>query len=58
MLETYRKELMKMDPEDVTEIQTGPDDRFQCFFWMYGLSVRTYKAHLRPVVIVDGTFLK
>ncbi|PIA64673.1 hypothetical protein AQUCO_00100259v1 [Aquilegia coerulea] len=49
---------MSVDPDAVTDILTGPGDRFECFFWTYGISVRVYKKNLRPVVIVDGTFLK
>ncbi|PIA36754.1 hypothetical protein AQUCO_03200018v1 [Aquilegia coerulea] len=44
LLETYSHELMSVDPDAVTDILTGPGDRFECFFWTY--------------VIVDGTFLK
>ncbi|PIA30014.1 hypothetical protein AQUCO_05700012v1 [Aquilegia coerulea] len=58
LLETYSHELMSVDPDAVTDILTGPGDRFECFFWTYGISVRVYKKNLRPVVIVDGTFLK
>ncbi|PIA57047.1 hypothetical protein AQUCO_00600046v1 [Aquilegia coerulea] len=58
LLETYSHELMSVDPDAVTDILTGPGDRLECFFWTYGISVRVYKKNLRPVVIVDGTFLK
>ncbi|PIA52900.1 hypothetical protein AQUCO_01000638v1 [Aquilegia coerulea] len=58
MLETYCNELKKVDPDAVTDILTNPLGNFECIFWTYGITIRAYKKTLRPIILVDGTFLK
>lgn len=58
LLHTYCNELKLVDPDAHTEIITTQGDRFEAFFWTYGITVRAYRNTLRPIIMVDGTFLK
>ncbi|KAF6144851.1 hypothetical protein GIB67_001862 [Kingdonia uniflora] len=52
-------EVKLVELDFVFDIQTTSckDKRFTGYFWCFGPSKKTYKL-LRPVVVIDGTFLK
>ncbi|KAF6165484.1 hypothetical protein GIB67_023313 [Kingdonia uniflora] len=56
---SYFVELRLVDPDFLFDIQTTSckDKRFTRCFWCFGPPKKTYKL-LRPVVMIDGTFLK
>ncbi|KAF6148060.1 hypothetical protein GIB67_024235 [Kingdonia uniflora] len=59
LLTSYFMEVRLVDPNFVFDIQTTSckDKRFTRCFWCFGSPKKTYKL-LRPVVVIDGTFLK
>ncbi|KAF6143707.1 hypothetical protein GIB67_021717 [Kingdonia uniflora] len=59
LLTSYFAEVRLVDPDFVFDIQTTSckDKRFTRCFWCFGPPKKTYKQ-LRPVVVIDGTFLK
>ncbi|KAF6169840.1 hypothetical protein GIB67_034232 [Kingdonia uniflora] len=59
LLTSYFAEVRLVDPDFVFDIQTMSckDKRFTRYFWYFGPPKKTYKL-LRPVVVIDETFLK
>ncbi|KAF6142892.1 hypothetical protein GIB67_022771 [Kingdonia uniflora] len=59
LLTSYFTEVRLVNPDFVFDIQTTSckDKRFTRCFWCFGPPKKTYKL-LRPVVVIDGTFLK
>ncbi|KAF6168204.1 hypothetical protein GIB67_011589 [Kingdonia uniflora] len=55
----YFTEVRLVDPDLVFDIQTTSykDRRFIRCFWYFGTPIKAYKL-LRPVVVIDKTFLK
>ncbi|XP_065857241.1 uncharacterized protein [Euphorbia lathyris] len=58
LLPDYCEMLKSTNPGTVTHIETDDDDQFRFFFMAMGASLRGFKLHIRPVIAVDGTFLK
>ncbi|KAF6156270.1 hypothetical protein GIB67_008040 [Kingdonia uniflora] len=56
---SYFAEVRLADPDFVVDIHTTSckDKRFTRHFWYFGHPKKTYKL-LRPVVVIDKTFLK
>ncbi|KAF6137936.1 hypothetical protein GIB67_041809 [Kingdonia uniflora] len=59
LLTSYFAEVRLVDPDLVFDIQTITCSfkRFIRCFWYFGPPKKTYKL-LRPIVVIDGTFLK
>ncbi|XP_073275502.1 uncharacterized protein [Primulina huaijiensis] len=57
-LASYCYILEKNNPGTTTYIQTDKGDRFLYFFLSLGPSIRGFHSSMRPVICVDGTFLK
>ncbi|XP_073152970.1 uncharacterized protein [Henckelia pumila] len=57
-LASYCYILEKNNPGTTTYIQTDQGDRFLYFFLSLGPSIRGFHSSMRPVICVDGTFLK
>ncbi|KAL5546205.1 hypothetical protein UlMin_005892 [Ulmus minor] len=57
LLPSYWYVLKKNNPGSVTKIMKDSENRFKFLFVAYGLSIEGWK-HCRPVIVVDGTFLK
>ncbi|KAF6158444.1 hypothetical protein GIB67_022041, partial [Kingdonia uniflora] len=59
LLTSYFVEVRLVDPDLVFDIQTTSckDKKFTRCFWYFGPPKKTYKL-LRPVVVIDKTFLK
>ncbi|KAF6175782.1 hypothetical protein GIB67_035909 [Kingdonia uniflora] len=59
LLTSYFTEVRLVDSNLVFDIQTTicKDKRFTRSFWCFGSPKKTYKL-FRPVVVIDGTFLK
>ncbi|KAF6169968.1 hypothetical protein GIB67_034360 [Kingdonia uniflora] len=59
LLISYFAEVRLVDPNFIFDIQTMSckDKRFIRYVWSFGPPKKTYKL-LRPVVVIDGTFLK
>ncbi|KAF9604044.1 hypothetical protein IFM89_001404 [Coptis chinensis] len=59
LLNTYSKELMKVDRFSFTKLQiVGNTDRFKCYFWSYGITVRSFRHICRPHTEINGTHLR
>ena len=41
----------------VTNIDTPDDDQFNRFFWAFGPSIMSFTSSLRPMIVVDGSYL-
>ncbi|KAL5552526.1 hypothetical protein UlMin_039927 [Ulmus minor] len=57
LLPSYCHVLKKNNPESMTKIMKDSENRFKFLFVAYGVSIESWK-HCRPVIVVDGTFLK
>ncbi|XP_073133879.1 uncharacterized protein [Henckelia pumila] len=57
-LASYCYILEKNNTETTTYIQIDQGDRFLYFFLSLGPSIRSFHSSMRPVICVDGTFLK
>ncbi|KAF6157652.1 hypothetical protein GIB67_037225 [Kingdonia uniflora] len=59
LLTSYFAEVRLVDLDFAFDIQTTSckDKRFTKCFWCFSPPKKTYKL-LRPVVVIDGTFLK
>ncbi|KAL5537704.1 hypothetical protein UlMin_045636 [Ulmus minor] len=57
LLPSYCHVLKKNNPGSVTKIMKDSQNRFKFLFVAYGVSIEGWK-HCRPVIVVDGTFLK
>ncbi|GJS66083.1 transposase, MuDR, MULE transposase domain protein [Tanacetum coccineum] len=42
----------------VTHIETDDEDRFKMVFIAFGVVIRSFKYHMRPLIIIDATHLK
>ncbi|GKD36004.1 transposase, MuDR, MULE transposase domain protein [Tanacetum coccineum] len=42
----------------VTHIETDDEDRFKMVFISFGVMIRSFKYHMRPLIIIDATHLK
>ncbi|GKB70546.1 transposase, MuDR, MULE transposase domain protein [Tanacetum coccineum] len=42
----------------VTHIKTDDEDRFKMVFIAFGVVIRSFKYHMRPLIIIDATHLK
>ncbi|TXG70652.1 hypothetical protein EZV62_005587 [Acer yangbiense] len=58
ILPSYCHMLELKNPGTVTFIDTDALNRFKYFFMALGPSIEGFKSCIRPVVAVDGTFLK
>ncbi|KAL6578755.1 hypothetical protein OROMI_008971 [Orobanche minor] len=58
MLPQYLHMLPETNPGTVTDLDIGPDGRFQHLFVALGSCRLAYTLCLRPVIVVDGTHLK
>ncbi|XP_060958349.1 uncharacterized protein LOC115712279 [Cannabis sativa] len=56
-LPAYLHMLKLSNPGTITRIEKDDDNRFKYMFLAFGCSLDGWK-HCRPVVVVDGTFLK
>lgn len=57
-LRWYREAVMNSDPSSVFDIDVdGETKRFQRLFVAFGACIHGFK-HLRPLLFIDGTFLK
>ena len=57
LLPLYYKKLELINPGTVKNIDTTSDDHFRRFFWAFGPCIRSYMSSLRPVIVVDGSYL-
>ncbi|KAL5566529.1 hypothetical protein UlMin_029693 [Ulmus minor] len=57
LLPSYCHVLKKNNPGSVTKIMKDSQNIFKFLFVAYGVSIEGWK-HCRPVIVVDGTFLK
>ncbi|KAF9600500.1 hypothetical protein IFM89_009949 [Coptis chinensis] len=59
LLNNYSNELRKVDRFSFTELQrVGNTDCFKCYFWSYGITVRSFRDTCRPHIEIDGTHLR
>ncbi|KAF9603397.1 hypothetical protein IFM89_035843 [Coptis chinensis] len=59
LLNTYSKEMRKVDRFSFIELQrVGNTNRFKCYFWSYGITVRSFRHTCRPHIEIDGTHLR
>ncbi|KAF9603396.1 hypothetical protein IFM89_035842 [Coptis chinensis] len=59
LLNNYSKELRKVDRFNFIELQrVGNTDCFKCYFWSYGITVRSFRHTCRPHIEIDGTHLR
>ncbi|KAF9618714.1 hypothetical protein IFM89_002409 [Coptis chinensis] len=59
LLNTYSKELRKVDRFSFTEQQrVGNTDRFKCYLWSYGITVRSFRHTCRPHTEIDDTHFR
>ena len=61
-LPTYMQELVKTNPGTVVEWEHHPQSSVGCIifhyvFWAFGPVIESFR-HLKPVICVDGTFMK
>ncbi|RVX21185.1 hypothetical protein CK203_001778 [Vitis vinifera] len=57
-LPSYCYVLEQKNPGTITDIVTDCDNQFKYFFMSIGASLAGFHTSIRPVVAVDGTFLK
>nr|XP_028949183.1 uncharacterized protein LOC103401792 [Malus domestica] len=57
-LHAYCTMLESKNPGTITHIETDDNNHFLYFFMAMGASIRGFRGSMRPVVAVDGTFLK
>ncbi|KAK3188651.1 hypothetical protein Dsin_028212 [Dipteronia sinensis] len=58
ILPLYCHMLERKNPGTVTFLDTDSVNRFNYFFMVLGPSIEGFKSCIRPVVAIDGTFLK
>ena len=49
-------QLKRSDRDNVTVLK-WINGHFHRFFWTFGASLRSFKQHLRPIIIMDGTHI-
>ncbi|XP_050111795.1 uncharacterized protein LOC126590369 [Malus sylvestris] len=57
-LPAYCAMLESKNPGTITHIETDDNNHFLYFFMAMGAFIRGFRGSMRPVVAVDGTFLK
>ena len=58
ILPSYCSMLERNNPGTVTHIETDADNHFLYFFMALGVSIRGFHSSMRPVIAIDGAFLK
>ena len=58
LLPAYSYVLQQNNPGTVTHLETDADNHFKYFFMALEPCIRGFNSLIRPVVAVDGTFLK
>ncbi|XP_022875667.1 uncharacterized protein LOC111394122 [Olea europaea var. sylvestris] len=57
-LSSYSHVLEESNPGTVTHIEVDSRNRFHYFFLAFDASIHSYMHYLRPVICVDGSYLK
>ncbi|XP_044497711.1 uncharacterized protein LOC123219789 [Mangifera indica] len=57
-LPVYCYNLEQKNPGTITHIDTDMDNRFRFVFMALGCSIRAFREYCRPVICIDGSFLK
>ena len=50
--------LKQKNPGTITDIVTNVDNQFKYLFMAFGACFFGFRTSIRPVIAVDGTFLK
>lgn len=58
ILPLYCHVLEDKNPGTVTYIEKDDDNHFMYFFMALGPCIRGFRSSIRPVIAIDGTFLK
>ncbi|XP_044472214.1 uncharacterized protein LOC123200898 [Mangifera indica] len=58
LLPLFCYNLQQRNPSTITQIETDSDNRFQFVFISLGCSIRAFREYCRPVICIDGAFLK
>ncbi|GJS07651.1 transposase, MuDR, MULE transposase domain protein [Tanacetum coccineum] len=54
----YCYNLERTNDGTVTHIETDDEDRFKMVFIAFGVVIRSFKYHMRPLIIIDAAHLK
>ncbi|GJR71714.1 transposase, MuDR, MULE transposase domain protein [Tanacetum coccineum] len=54
----YCYNLERTNDGTVTHIETDNEDRFKMVFIAFGVVIRSFKYHMRPLITIDATHLK
>ncbi|GKB14195.1 transposase, MuDR, MULE transposase domain protein [Tanacetum coccineum] len=54
----YCYNLERTNDGTVTHIETDNEDRFKMVFIAFGVVIRSFKYHMRPLIIIDAAHLK
>nr|GEX45879.1 transposase, MuDR, MULE transposase domain protein [Tanacetum cinerariifolium] len=54
----YCHNLELTNDDTITHIETDEKDRFKMVFIAFGVVIRSFKYHMRPLIIIDATHLK
>ncbi|XP_004306199.1 PREDICTED: uncharacterized protein LOC101293420 [Fragaria vesca subsp. vesca] len=57
-LRAYCAMLERRNQDTITHIENDDHNHFLCFFMAIGASIRGFRDSMRPVIAIDGTFLK
>ncbi|KAL3649199.1 hypothetical protein CASFOL_005602 [Castilleja foliolosa] len=57
-LPAYLHRLKEVNPGTITHIESLEDGHFRYCFMSLGASIRGFLGNIRPVIAIDGTFLK
>ncbi|XP_044475722.1 uncharacterized protein LOC123203429 [Mangifera indica] len=58
LLPIFCQNLEQRNPGTITQIDTDGDHRFHFVFMALGCSIRAFRDFCRPVICIDGAFLK
>ncbi|KAI9180554.1 hypothetical protein LWI28_006007 [Acer negundo] len=58
LLPSFAYVLEQQNPGTITDLQCADDDTFLYFFMLLGSSIRGFRRCMRPVIAIDGTYLK
>ncbi|KAL3624447.1 hypothetical protein CASFOL_031115 [Castilleja foliolosa] len=57
-LPAYLHRLKEVNPGTITHIESAEDGHFRYCFMSLGASIRGFLGNIRPVIAIDGTFLR
>ena len=58
ILPSYLHMLKQANLGSITDLQTNCDDRFMYMFFYLKACINGFLSSIRPVIAIDGTFLK